>query len=98
MEIPSEAARINLVENNRSILFFTGNYFKMKDFKIGLEHFNLQSTEFSDQSENQVYILALNRVEKSNTIKKSIRSLSFNIGLVFVFLVYYALNTPILSL
>lgn len=97
-DVPNENAGINSVDNSSINFISRYRLFKICDFKEGLEQLNLYLSELSNKSGNQVYIHALPRVAKFKNINNSIRSLSYNIGLVFVFKVYYALNTPILSL
>lgn len=96
--VPSENAEINSVDNSSINFISQKRLFKMGDFKVGFERLNLPLRELSNKSGNQVYIDSLPRVAKFKNINYSIRSLSYNIGLVFVFIVYHALNTPILSL
>lgn len=97
-DVPSENAGINSVDNSSINFISQCRLFKMRDFKVGLERLKLPLIELSNKSGNQVYIHALSRVAKFKNINYSILSLSYNIGLVFVFIVYNALNTPILSL
>lgn len=84
---------------NPSINFgFRCRLLTMRAFKADLKQLNLAETESSDESGDQVYIPSLHQCAEIKHINNSIPSLSYNIGLVFVFIVYDALNTPILSL
>lgn len=90
-----ENAGINPVNNSSVNFIFRYKLFKMTAFKADVEQLNLA---VKARSENLVYIPTLHQFAKIKSINNSSTSLSYNIGLVFVFIVYDALNTPILSL
>lgn len=79
----------NLISLDRKIIL---------DFRKGPDQFQLLSIRSFNKPEKQSYINARNKAAKFVNIKKSNQFLSFNIGLVFVFIVFNALNTHILSL
>lgn len=93
-----ENAGINPVDNSSVNFIFRYRLFKKTAFKDDVEQLNLAVKARSDKSENLVYIPTLHQFAKIKSINNSSTSLSYNIGLVFVFIVYDALNTPILSL
>ncbi|MDI1324623.1 MAG: hypothetical protein PSV36_17890 [Algoriphagus sp.] len=68
------------------------------DIRKGPDQFQLLSIRSFNKPEKQSYINARNKTAKFINIKKSNQFLSFNIGLVFVFIVFNALNAHILSL
>lgn len=90
-----ENAGINPVNNSSVNFIFRYKLLKMTAFKADVEQLNLA---VKARSENLVYIPTLHQFAKIKSINNSSTSLSYNIGLVFVFIVYDALNTPILSL
>lgn len=94
-DILFENAGINPVNNSSVNFIFRYKLFKMTAFKADVEQLNLA---VKARSENLVYIPTLHQFAKIKSINNSSTSLSYNIGLVFVFIVYDALNTPILSL
>lgn len=96
--LSGENAGVNSVDNSFVNFISQSSLFKSGDFKNGLEKLILHLVELSDKYGNRVLIQLLLRVTKLKNINYSILSLSSNIGLVFVSVGYYSLNTPILSL
>lgn len=93
-----ENTGINRADNSYVNFISLYKLFTMRAVKTELEQLNLDRKEWSEKSENLVYIPSLHQFAKVKSINNSCTSLSYNIGLVFVFIVYDALNTPILSL
>ncbi len=93
-----ENAGINPADNSSYNFIFRFRLFKMTAFKADVEQLNLDMKARSEKSENKVYIPTFHQFAKIKNFNNSIPSISYNIGLVFVFIVYDALNIPILSL
>lgn len=78
-------------------VFFFGNiissYGPIKDYVKELEKVNTKRRPLFDQLGEQVYINAKITATKFRNVNLSVRYLSFNIGLVFVFILYYAIKT-----
>ncbi len=70
---------------------------KIRDFKRSFEKLSFPLGESPVKSENQVYTQSFARIAKFKNKIYSNQSMPFNIGLVFVFITYYSLDTPILS-
>ena len=96
--VPYETAGSKLVDNSSINLTPACRSSKIGDFKISFKKLSFPLEESPVKLENQVYTQALARVAKFKNSIYSIQSLPFNIGLVFVFIAYYSLDTPILSL
>lgn len=84
-------------DNSSAIIISLNGEIKL-DFRKGPHQFQLLSKRPLNKPEKQSYIDARNKAAKFMNFKKSNQFLSFNIGLVFVFIVINALNTHILSL
>jgi len=97
-DVPHETAGRKSVGNSPININPVCKLSKIRNFKRCFEKLNSPLEESPIKSENQVYTQALARVAKFKNSIYSIQSLPFNIGLVFVFIAYYSLDTPILSL
>ncbi len=80
-------------------VFFFGNiinsYGPIKDYVKELEKVNTKRQLLFDQLGEQVFINAKITSEKFKNVNLSVRYLSFNIGLLFVFILYYAIKTAL---
>ena len=86
------------IESNydKSVFFFgniIASYGPIKDYVKELEEVSTNRRPLFDQLGEQVYINAKITATKFRNVNLSVRYLSFNIGLVFVFILYYAIRT-----
>ncbi len=81
---------------DKSVFFFGDiihSYGTIKEYVRKLEEISIKRRPYLDQLGEQVYINAKITAAKFRNVNLSIRFLSFNIGLLFVFILYYALRT-----
>ncbi|MEP0714312.1 MAG: Pycsar system effector family protein, partial [Algoriphagus sp.] len=80
-------------------VFFFGNiissYGPIKDYVKELEKVSTARKPLFDQLGEQVFINAKITATKFRNVNLSVRYLSFNIGLVFVYILYYAFKTAL---
>ncbi|UZD21871.1 DUF5706 domain-containing protein [Algoriphagus halophytocola] len=86
------------IETNydKSVFFFgdiISSYGPIKEYVKELEEVNTQRRPLFDQLGEQVYINAKITAAKFKNVNLSVRYLAYNIGLVFVFILYYAIKT-----
>lgn len=84
-------------KNYDKSVFFFGNiissYGPIKDYVKELEKVSTHRQPLFDQLGEQVFINAKITATKFKNVNLSVRYLSFNIGLVFVYILYYAIKT-----
>ncbi|SIO21533.1 Pycsar system effector family protein [Algoriphagus halophilus] len=83
---------------DNSVFFFgdiINSYGTIKEYVKVLEQVSVKRKPLLDQLGEQVYINAKITAAKFRNVNLSIRFLSFNIGLLFVFILYYALRTAL---
>lgn len=97
-DVPFKGSGIIPAVNPFINFVFLYRLFTMRAFKADLKQLNLSAKQLSYKTGNQVYIPSLHQFSKIKNINNSIPLLSYNIGLVFVFIVSDPFNTPILSL
>lgn len=85
---------------DKSVFFFgdiINSYGTIKDYVKVLEEVSVKRGSLLDQLGEQVYINAKITSAKFKNVNLSIRFLSFNIGLLFVFILYYAIRTTLVG-
>lgn len=85
---------------DKSVFFFgdiISSYGTIKEYVRVLEKVSVKRRPLLDQLGEQVYINAKITAAKFRNVNLSIRFLSFNIGLLFVFILYYALKTALMG-
>lgn len=85
---------------DNSVFFFgdiINSYGTIKEYVKVLEEVSVKRKPLLEQLGEQVYINAKITAAKFRNVNLSIRFLSFNIGLLFVFILYYALRTALLG-
>ncbi|EAZ81535.1 Pycsar system effector family protein [Algoriphagus machipongonensis] len=83
---------------DKSVFFFGDiihSYGKIKEYVKVLEQVSVKKGPLLEQLGEQVYINAKITAAKFKNVNQSIRYLSFNIGLLFVFILYYAIRTAL---
>ena len=81
---------------DKSVFFFgdiISSYGPIKDYVKELEQVNTHRRPLFDQLGEQVYINAKITAAKFKNVNLSVRYLAFNIGLMFVYIFYYAIKT-----
>ncbi|MHA7131290.1 Pycsar system effector family protein [Algoriphagus namhaensis] len=85
---------------DRSVFFFGDilhGYGNIKEYVRELERVSTKSRPLYDQLGEQVFVNAKITAAKFKNVNLSIKYLSFNIGLLFIFILYYAIQAFIKS-
>lgn len=85
---------------DKSVFFFGDilhSYGNIKEYIKELEKVSTRSRPLYDQLGEQVFVNAKITSEKFGNVNRSIKYLSFNIGLLFIFILYYGIKAFIES-